>query len=82
MDLIDKRDEVLRTFLEYGITECDWCDLRKKDLADCAESIVEKLTIPVFGSRLDCSNCKYGMQPNEKEPCNTCNEFYDKHVSR
>ena len=46
MDLIDKRDEVLRTFLEYGITDCEWCDLKKTDLADCAESIVKKLIIP------------------------------------
>ena len=30
----------------------------------------------------DCANCKYGKQPNEEHPCNTCNEYYDKHVSR
>ena len=51
MDLIDKRDEVLRTFLEYGIGECKENDLTKTDLAECAEAIVEKLTIPVVGWR-------------------------------
>jgi len=47
MDLMDKRDEVLRTFLEYGIGECKENDLTKTDLAECAEAIVKKLTIPV-----------------------------------
>jgi len=46
MDLIDKRDEVLRTFLEYGISECKENDLTKADLAECAEAIVKKLIIP------------------------------------
>ena len=45
MDLIDKRDEVLRIFLEYGITENTENDLTKTDLADCAEQIVKKLII-------------------------------------
>ena len=45
MDLIDKRDEVLRLFLEYGITENTENDLTKTDLAECAEKIVEKLFI-------------------------------------
>ena len=45
MDKIDKRDLVLRTFLEYGIKNCDWCGLKKGSLADCAEAIVEKLTV-------------------------------------
>ena len=45
MDLIDKRDEVLRLFLEYGITENTENDLTKKDIAECAEQIVKKLII-------------------------------------
>ena len=45
MDLIDKRDEVLRIFLEYGITENTENDLTKTDLAECAEQIVKKLII-------------------------------------
>ena len=45
MDLIDKRDEILRIFLEYGITENTENDLTKTDLADCAEQIVKKLIL-------------------------------------
>jgi len=45
MDLIDKRDEVLRIFLEHGITENTENDLTKTDLAECAEQIVKKLII-------------------------------------
>ena len=45
MDLIDKRDEVLRLFLEYGITENTENDLTKTDLVECAEQIVKKLII-------------------------------------
>jgi len=45
MDKIDLRDVVLRTFLEYGINECPENDLTKIDLAECAEAIVEKLTL-------------------------------------
>lgn len=45
MDLIDNRDEVLRIFLEYGITENTENDLTKTDLAECAEAIVKKLII-------------------------------------
>lgn len=45
MDLIDKIDLVLRTMLEHGIKDCEWCGLRKSDLAECAEQIVKKLTI-------------------------------------
>lgn len=52
MDLIDKRDLVLRTMLEHGVKDCEWCGLRKSDLAECAEQIVEKLTIPVVSSML------------------------------
>lgn len=43
MDFIDKRDEVVRTMLKYGIKNCDWCGLKKTDLADCAEEIVKNL---------------------------------------
>lgn len=43
MDLIDKRDEILRIFLEYGITENIENNVTKNDLADCAEEIVKKL---------------------------------------
>ena len=43
MDLIDKRDEILRTFLEYGIVPNIENDLTKNDLDDCAEKIVENL---------------------------------------
>lgn len=50
MDLIDKRDEVLRLFLEYGITENTENDLTKTDLAECAEQIVEKLIIGGVGN--------------------------------
>jgi hypothetical protein len=45
MDLIDKRDEILRTFLEYGIVPNIENDLTKNDLADCAEKIVENLSL-------------------------------------
>ena len=41
MDLIDKRDEVLRLFLEHGITENAENNLTKTDLAECAEEIVK-----------------------------------------
>lgn len=43
MDLIDKRDEILRIFLEYGITENIENNVTKYDLAECAEEIVKKL---------------------------------------
>ena len=77
MDLIDKRDEVLRTFLEYGITECDWCGLRKTDLADCAEAIVKKLTTPVV------SNCAVWhptmmLRWYETDNYNPVNDDFDK----
>ena len=43
MDNIDLRDEILRKFLEYGIKgNCTWCSLKKNDLAECAETIVEE----------------------------------------
>ena len=38
---MDKRDEVLQIMLSYGIKECEWCDIRKGDLTDCAEEIIK-----------------------------------------
>ena len=60
MDLIDKRDEVLRLFLDYGITENKENDLTKTDLAECAEKIVEKLILSGVGKQREllCINCK------------------------
>lgn len=78
MDLIDKRDEVLRTFLEYGIKDCEWCGLRKTDLAECAEAIVKKLTIPdVVGrsEQLFCSKCGTAFEYDwyvEYDNCSKC----------
>jgi hypothetical protein len=45
MDKLDKRDEILRTFLEYGIVPSIENDLTKNDLADCAEKIVKNLSL-------------------------------------
>jgi hypothetical protein len=56
MDLIDKRDEVLRLFLEYGITENTENDLTKTDLAECAEEIVKKLIIGGVSTMLPSIN--------------------------
>lgn len=47
MDLIDKRDEALRIFLEHGIMENAENNVTKADLAECAEAIVKNLSIPV-----------------------------------
>lgn len=70
MDLIDKRDEVLRIFLEYGINENIENDLTKTDLADCAEKIVEKLILSgVVGQSESfiCDHCDGGFTDMSKE---------------
>lgn len=64
MDLIDKRDEVLRIFLEYGITENIENSVTKKDLANCAEEIVKHLH---SGESLKPSYC-YAVN-KEKNKC-------------
>lgn len=67
MDLIDKRDEVLRIFLEYGITENTENDLTKTDLAECAEQIVKKLIIG--GVVLQSEQLNDVNKPCAKEEC-------------
>lgn len=68
MDLIDKRDEVLRIFLEYGITENTENDLTKKDFAECAEQIVKKLTIhSVVDSSVTISKQEYDALKRDSE---------------
>ena len=61
MDKIDLRDVVLRTFLEYGINECSENDLTKIDLAECAEAIVEKLTLHDVSGLLLAKRRLYSM---------------------
>lgn len=61
MDSIDLRDKILRTFLEYGIKDCDWCGTKKTDLAECAEELVKKFELsgvlkPFKGTEEDCFN--------------------------